>query len=100
MDKKSQLQQHLTTTLTQVIADYLCAEIELKRDSLRPDAQQISFEEEAQRISQLMTTNITITIDVHLRQLLYPEQKERTDEWLRSQDYMHRREDQNNRPTA
>ncbi|WP_324677885.1 hypothetical protein [Hymenobacter sp. GOD-10R] len=100
MDKKSQLQQHLTTTLTQVISDYLRAEIELKKDSLRPDAQQIPLEEEAQRISRLMATNITITIDVHLRQLLYPEQKERTDEWLRSQNYMHRREDENNRPSA
>ncbi|OUJ72868.1 hypothetical protein [Hymenobacter crusticola] len=100
MDTKSPLHQHLTNALTHAVLDYLRAEIELQKESLRTDVQQLSLEEEAQRISTLMAPNLTITIDVHLRRLLYPEQRERTDEWLRSQSYMHRREDENNRPSA
>ena len=98
MDKNYQLPQQLAASLSHVIFDHLRAEVALKKDALRGDANQLSLEQEAQRISSAMEANITTTINVHLRQLLYPEQRERTDEWLRSQNYMHRREDENNRP--
>ncbi|GGG60284.1 hypothetical protein [Hymenobacter glacieicola] len=39
-----------------------------------------------------MADNILTTLDVHLRQLLFPAQREQTEEWLRTQNYMHRRE--------
>jgi len=99
MDKDYHLHQQLATSLSHIILAHLRAEVELHHDVLREDVQQLSLEQEAQRIGSSMVANITTTIDVHLRHLLYPEQKERTAEWLRSQNYMHRREDENNRPT-
>ena len=98
MPHKDELRRALQASLTGVIADYLGTEVGQALGSLRLDAPVLDLAAEAQLISQTMTENIFTTLDVYARQLLYPNQETRTTDWLRTQNYMHRREDEDNRP--
>lgn len=98
MDTKAQLRHQLTESLTNIALAYLNQELLPQRPGVRTDLHELHLEDEARRISVTMAENVLTTLDVHLRQLLFPDQRERTEEWLRTQNYMHRREDKDNRP--
>lgn len=98
MPDKELLVQRLTDALTNVALDYLHPELLRDQADLRLDSLGLNLPDEARRISATMAPNILTTLDVHLRQLLYPGQQQRAEDWLRTQNYMHRREDQQNRP--
>lgn len=97
MNSKAQIRQQLAEALYQVARHYLTAELAQQAPSLRPDSAGLDVEAEARAISENMADNIYTTLDVHVRQLLYPDQKQRTDDWLRTQNYMHRRENAESR---
>lgn len=98
MTTKETLRHTLQEHLREVIHNYLQVEVGHNLDSLRFNSAGLNLAEEARTISEAMTENIFTTLDVYGRQLLYPNQHTRTGEWLRTQNYMHRREDDNNRP--
>jgi hypothetical protein len=98
MDTKAQLRHQLTEALTNIALAYLNNELLPQHAGMRRDFQDLHLGDEARRISATMAENILTTLDVHLRQLLFPEQQEQTEEWLRTQNYMHRREQPNNLP--
>lgn len=98
MTTKESLRHTLQEHLREVIHNYLQVEIEQNLGSLRFNSAKLDLAVEARTISEAMTENIFTTLDVYARQLLYPDQHTRTGDWLRTQNYMHRREDQGGRP--
>ena len=96
MDTKAQLRHQLTEALTNIALTYLNQELLPQHSGMRTDFQDLHLEDDARRISTTMAENILTTMTVHLRQLLFPEQREQTEEWLRTQNYMHRWEQSDN----